>query len=168
MSQMTTTPLAQSMATELIAHILAHNEAGLRELIAPDITLTAVLNGGAPWERHGEEAYLDTIRDIWERVINYKYTAFWYDQFTNESGVLHFTQVVIGKEETGDKTFLSEGTQTFTVTNRRISAISVVETKQVLSESEERALLIQCQAPKIMVADRGSSLSLVNRDCILL
>ena len=105
-----------------------------RSLVDPAIVVTATVAGKEPEVLKGVEAYIAAIHNMEHHLRAYRHGGFTYGNFDDNSGSLTFMQVCATERENQVIPLLSEGTQTFTFKDRKITAITVTEQQQVLSE----------------------------------
>jgi hypothetical protein len=142
----------QSLTMNLITSIIREKEDLIRQSVSPEIRFTSIHNGGQPVEKTGVENYISGIKRIWAVMLEYRYSTTVYGKFTDTSGEFNFTQICKTQTDTGQQYMLSRGTQSFTFEGDVISAITVKEDDQFLTNEEFSTLMAT-------ITEQGSKLA---------
>ncbi len=153
----------QSIAMRLITDIMTRDEAGILAKTSKDIVFTSVHDGGQPVVKEGQAAYIESIKHLWQALVACRYSSFEYGQFSPTSGNLGFSHICEVKKGEENIFMYSEGNQTFTFADGRITALRIVETDTFLTPE-------QCASTIAKIIDQKSKIAKIteeNGTCVI-
>jgi len=136
------------VGSEFMGAITAKDESKIQEMISPQIVF---ITNRETLGAQGESEYLARIREMWEKTIEYKYSAYKYRELDNKLEIT-FEQICVVKEGDQNVVLLKRGMQTLDFDHQKIVEIYEEENVTSLSEQEYAARVAKIHQQKARVS----------------